>query len=322
MARPTPWNVSKGIAYDEDELANLDKDQLLSKFDLDWTVTLNPIHVYTEARGYVELDKRFATVRDDEHVIEVVGSRYKVTQNAEFIDLLSQVRKSGLAEFAAGGYINGGSGVYAVMKLNQDVKIGSDPHAPYLIARTSHDGSCSLVVAPLVMRIRCTNAITSSLMRANVKYTKKHTLFSQLNVDDLIAKIQIAKTNISDYSSLANKLIDSKFDDQDFESLMVQQFAIPPHILTSSEDMLSRGDKVIRNRMLSYRNFARTAWYSRDEHDTQSNIYGTRYGAFQAIVEAIDHRGNVMNERQANKILLDDDSSLKAKALRLISIGA
>jgi phage/plasmid-like protein (TIGR03299 family) len=321
MARPTPWNVSKGIAYDEDELASLDKNQLLSKFDLDWNVTLNPIHVYMETGEYVELDKRFATVRDDKHVIEVVGSRYKVTQNAEFIDLLAEVRKRGLAEFAAGGYINGGSGVYVVMKLNQNVTIADDPHAPYLIARTSHDGSCSLVVAPLVMRIRCTNAITRQLMNANVKYTKKHTLYSTLNVDDLISKINLAKHSITNYESIANKLIESKFDDQDFESLMVEQFSIPAHILTVSEDMLSRGDKIIRNRMLSYRNFARTAWYSRDEHDTQSNIYGTRYGAFQAIVEAVDHRGNVMNERQANKILLDDDSSLKAKALRLISIG-
>ena len=322
--RKSVWQLSKGIQYLEDDLYMMDSNEVLAAFGLDWKVELNNVYTKDED-GVIEIPNRYATVRvcnDGARVpLEVVGTKYKVTQNHEFIDLLDQLRKRQIAEFCGGGYLKNGQGVYAVMKLNRDVNIKSDPHAPYLIARTSHDGSSAVQVAPLLMRIMCTNAITRSLMRSDMKYTKKHTTFSQLNVDDLISRVEIVSNDIDTYASLANVLIEQSFTDGEFESLLLSQFDIPSHILTSSEDMLSRGEKILRNRALHYRGHARRAWYSISQ-DTQGNIKNTKYGAFQAIIEAIDHHGHGMNERQAMNIINDNDSSLKDKALRLITTGA
>jgi len=324
MSRKSIWELTQAIHYKEDELFSMNKDEVLSAFGLDWNVELNQVYTKDDD-GLIEIENRFASVRvcnDGARIpLEVVGTKYKVTQNSEFIELLDSLRKRDIAEFCSGGYIKNGQGVYAIMKLNEDVKIENDPHAPYLIARTSHDGSSSVTVAPLLIRIGCTNAITRTLMNANSKYSKKHTTFSQLNVDDLINRVTIVRNDISNYVSLANNLINLSYSDGDFESLLIKQFDIPAHILTADEEMLSRGDKILRNRAMHYRAHARRAWYSENQ-DTQSNIANTKYGAFQAIIESIDHHGHGMNERQAISIINDKDSTLKDKALRLITTGA
>ena len=317
------WKYSKLIQYQD--TTDMSVDKVLNAFDLNWNVRLWQAYaINPENNDAVSIENRWVTVRENhdksDFPLEVVGGKYKITQNWEFIDLLNGIRKAGYAEFVAGNYIKNGQGVYVIMKLNKDVSIEGDPHSSYLIARTSHDGSCSVSVSPLIMRIQCTNAITSAILKAKTKYSIKHTTNNTFSLDALLAKVKLVSTHVADYSMLANRLLNTSYSDAEFETLLTKQFEIPSHILVAKEDMLSRGDKIVRNRALNYRDYARKAWYG-DGQDTQNAIKNTRYGAFQAIIESIDHRGTEMSESQAMRIILDNDSQMKDKAYSLILQG-
>jgi hypothetical protein len=322
--RINPWQVlHKRIEYvDKSELSHASVDELLERFNLNWQVELWDVNA-SNGEESVHVPNRYATVAvgaDSVSPLSVVGGYYKPTQNKEFVELLTQVRNMNIAEFVALGSANSGRYVYAVMELNNGVNIPGDPHAGYLIARTSHDGSCSLTVSPLIMRIMCTNAINASVMRGRHTsgvYTARHTLNTNLSYDSLIAQMNLSHTLIKDWSIMANRLIDSPMSDEQFESLKDKCFAFPAAVTSTPNNMWSRSDLVMFNKMQSYRDAAVSAYFGK----TQENLYGTRYGGLQAIIEAVDHRKE-MSESQARAIILDKPSVYKQKALELVTVGA
>ena len=326
MTRLNPWEVvSKRIKYaDKDELAVMDVDSILAKFDLDWSVELYNVAAVNSANESYLIDDRYATMKvkeDSVAPLAVVGGYYKPTQNIDFANLLHQVRREGFAEFVSLGQIKNGRTIYAIMELNDGVDIPGDPHAGYLIARTSHDGSSSLNVSPLLMRISCTNAINGSLMRAKNMgnfYNARHTLNTNLNYDSLIAQLHLTKRSIMEWSALANKLLNISVTDSDYEQLKNKCFAYPSSLMGIRRDLWTRSQIMLVNKMSSYREAADKAWYGMD---TQAGLKNTKYGILQALIEAVDHRKD-MTEAQAKSIILDKESELKQKALELVTVGS
>ncbi len=65
-----------------------------------------------------------------------------------------------IARYAAAGEYDDGAKVWMLMSLPKEMEIQGDPHAAFLLAKTSHDGSSSVVVRPIIERLFCARVPT------------------------------------------------------------------------------------------------------------------------------------------------------------------
>lgn len=285
---------------------------------LDWTVHLDDIQTTTG----LEIEDKFATVKtvineDGVHrsVLGVVGKRYQVVQNAEIFSALDALVDSGDARYAAAGQLDGGRIVWMLMELPKEVSIAGDPHAAYLLARTSHDGTSSLQIAPTITRLRCTNQI-NNILRGDVKYTLRHSTGAKIRVQQLRDALGVVYANIDNYVDTATGLLSLKVDDRDVQTMIKKIFPLPAEIENTSFELLTTGEKNALSRANKARH--RVANIYRNGTGTQEGLEGTAYGLWQAVIEYADHFTSGTEVKRAERILTNKSDAIKTKALATI----
>jgi len=265
---------------------------------------------------------KFATVRtnDDgsQSVLGTVGGRYQVFQNTEMFSALDGLVDSGDARYAYAGEINKGASVYMVMELPEGVKVKGDPHKAYLLARTSHDGSSSLQIAPIVERIHCINQI-SGIFRKTATYSLKHTTNAKVQVEDIRKVIPIIYQGIEEYESISRYLLDRKVDDDQVNEIFKKMWSLPSEVEDKPYSMLSTGQRRQYNKAEHARSTARRIYGGAT--GTQENIIGTEFAAYQAIVEYIDHYSHKDAAIRAERTVNGTFDKQKRRALSLLTKG-
>ena len=289
--------------------------QVAQQAGLDWTVSLSNMHT----EEFMHVPKKQAVVKKHDgkqSVIGVVGSKYKVFQNSEVFGSLDGLIDSGEARYAAAGEYDDGAKVWMLMSLPKEMEIKGDPHAAFLLAKTSHDGSSSVVVRPIIERLWCANQI-NRIFRAKNKahtYTLRHTSNAVLSVSDMRNLLDLTYSSIDMYSDLANHLIQRETDISRATAYFKKVWALPTKIEQSPMHLLSKGEKNAKSRALNARQKA-FAIYS--DSPTQENIRDTEFGLWQAVVEYADH----YSQKDASiSILAGRNDGIKLRALELLSI--
>jgi phage/plasmid-like protein (TIGR03299 family) len=289
--------------------------QVAQQAGLDWTVSLSNMHT----EEFMHVPKKQAVVKKHDgkqSVIGVVGSKYKVFQNSEVFGSLDGLIDSGEARYAAAGEYDDGAKVWMLMSLPKEMEIKGDPHAAFLLAKTSHDGSSSVVVRPIIERLFCANQI-NRIFRAKNKahtYTLRHTSNAVLSVSDMRNLLDLTYSSIDMYSDLANHLIQRETDISRATAYFKKVWALPTKIEQSPMHLLSKGEKNAKSRALNARQKA-FAIYS--DSPTQENIRDTEFGLWQAVVEYADH----YSQKDASiSILAGRNDGIKLRALELLSI--
>jgi phage/plasmid-like protein (TIGR03299 family) len=289
---------------------------------LDWHVSLadlEAIAVNDTGVSRLAVPQTFATIRTDkdggQSVLGTVGSRYKVFQNGEMFSALDALVDSGEARYANAGELRDGAQVWMLLELPREVKIKDDPHAAYLLARTSHDGSCSLGVTPLVNRLFCSNQI-SGIFRKNTKYSLHHTTNAVLKVDEMRTMLDVIYTGIETYELIADKLLNVSVSDNDVERVFNKMWTLPSIIEKTPYNKLSTGERRTFNRVTDARTTAMNIYQS---SSTQDNIRGTAFGAFQAIVEYLDWNSHKSEATRAERVIAGKYDRLKSRALDLVT---
>lgn len=292
---------------------------------LDWHVQLADVQalaVSNDGVNTLEVPSTFATVRTNkdatQSVLGTVGGRYKVFQNDEMFSGLDALVDSGDARYAYAGEVKGGAQVYMVLELPNEVKIANDPHACYLVARTSHDGSTALQISPSVTRLRCTNQIAGIFAKAGT-YTLRHTTNAEFKIEDIRRIIPVTYEGIKAYELIGNKLINEKLTDAEVDAIFKKMWDLPSIIEQTPYGMLSAGQKRQFNAATVARATARNIY--RGETGTQEELRGTRFGAFQAIVEYADHFSHKAESVRAERIITGSADRIKSKALALLTKG-
>jgi len=292
---------------------------------LDWHVQLADVQalaVSNDGVNTLEVPSTFATVRTNkdatQSVLGTVGGRYKVFQNDEMFSGLDALVDSGDARYAYAGEVKGGAQVYMVLELPNEVKIANDPHACYLVARTSHDGSTALQISPSVTRLRCTNQIAGIFAKAGT-YTLRHTTNAEFKIEDIRRIIPVTYEGIKAYELIGNKLINEKLTDAEVDAIFKKMWDLPSIIEQTPYAMLSAGQKRQFNTATVARATARNIY--RGETGTQEELRGTRFGAFQAIVEYADHFSHKAESVRAERIITGSADRIKSKALALLTKG-
>lgn len=291
---------------------------------LDWSVSLHNLHadvpVLLESgvgTKILPVDKRMGVVKTlptgESKVIGVVGTKYKPLQNTDVFSALDTLIDSSDMRYAAAGEYDDGAKVWMVLEVPNGITIANDPHASFILARTSHDGSSSLIIKPIILRHMCQNQI-SSIYNSRTKhtYTMRHTLNSELSLQDVRNIIELSYNNAHEYAALATNLMGKKVvtRGQALEYFK-RVWALPSKTENTPVELLTKGEKTARTRALQARSIAYNIY---SQSDTQENIRGTEFGLWQAVVEYADHH----TRNGALNTITQRNDGIKQRALALL----
>jgi len=299
---------------------------------LDWEVRTIPLQGYVESSvnnyesvtDYYEVPNKQGVLRlDKDHnnsIIGVVGSKYKIVQNMEVFGALDSLIESGEARYSAAGEYNGGANVWMLMELPTGITVADDPHAAYLLAKTSHDGSCSVIIRPIIERIFCANQIGNLIhgkMKKPLMYKMKHTTNSELSVSDIRNITTITYQAIEDYELTAEQLLKRNVDKQQVMAIFKKVWALPSEVEDAPVHLLSQGQQ----RQQTIATTARAkAWDIYSQSPTQENIRGTAFGVWQAVIEYADYYASGGDDRRTLATISGSNDRIKNKALSILTV--
>jgi hypothetical protein len=124
--------------------------------------------------------------------------------------------------------------------------------------------------------------------------------------------------DVQKYATVSSYLRSIEFSNEEFKNFVNRVYPLPSKIEFSPYEMLSAGERTSKTRAERSRTNAINIWLGGTF--TQDNISGTKFGAFQSIVEATDHFSkNYM--KQASKMILGTDIAIKSRALQLLGVN-
>ena len=274
---------------------------------------------------YINVPKKQAIIREDNNsVIGIVGSKYKMVQNMEVFNALDTLIDAGDARYAAAGEYNGGASIWMVLELPQGINVANDPHAAFLLVKTSHDGSSSVVIKPIIERLFCANQVNGLISNRNgnrnrkyneYTYRMSHTTNQELSIADIRNITNLTYTAIADYQLVANNLLSKTMTRGETLNFFKQVWALPSTVEDKPYDLLSRGE---RKQQTIAKEARDKAWAIYSQSETQENIRGTAFGAWHAVVEFADHYASGGAERLAAATLSGRNDKIKTKALSLL----
>ena len=298
---------------------------------LDWKVELTDLYAerqtvvspYDTLTEKLEVPRKQAVIKrgdDGESVIGVVGSKYKIVQNMEVFGALDTLIESGEARYSAAGEYNGGANVWMLMELPNGVTVSGDPHAAFLLTKTSHDGSCSVIIRPIIERVFCANQIGKIVhgkMKKPLMYKMKHTTNSELSISDIRNITTITYQAIEEYELTAAQLLKRQVDKQQAMNIFKKVWALPPEIEDMPYDLLSKGQRKQSTMALDAR---AAAWNIYNSSPTQENIKGTAFGVWQAVIEYADYYAVGGEEKRTLATISGTNDRVKNKALSILTV--
>jgi len=161
-----PWH-GKGTVLDNPATSA----EAVAAANLDWRVTLLPMHARVESTGaLVDVKDRFAVAREDTLLAEepivlgTVGCKYRPIQNSEAFAFMDSVVGEKRAVYHTAGALGQGERVWLLAKLPQDILVTRDDRIEqYLLLSNSHDGSSAMRVMFTHVRVVCNNTLTLAL---------------------------------------------------------------------------------------------------------------------------------------------------------------
>lgn len=317
--KPAWKNLGKDVEY------NMTVEEAIRYGKLDFTVGLEPVYVKydeeTEERIGTQaglVPDTMATYRTDTgRVFSAVGSRYEVVQNIEVFEFFNIFLKEGRAVFEQVGMLNGGGQIFLSAKLDRDLVIDGLPDElieNYLLLVNSHDGSSSVQVILMPMRISCWNQLPG--ISSSNKIMIRHTRSAHMRIEEAMQMITTVDKFIDQTSELYSELARIKVSDaevRDFYNIV---------FLTSDEYESVQRAKNYRNSLAvssKKKNILDTVNYSYHNGIAQENIIGTMYGAINGIVHYFQNLKTYRDEEQkmSSMFLGGTDSRVISKAVQI-----
>lgn len=284
---------------------------------LDWSVSMRPVFTGGIDAGQnehsIEIADTFATVRDtDDHVLGVVGDRYKVVQNRECFEFLDTVVDDSEAKYETAGSLNEGRIVWMLLNLGRDIIVDEDRTVPYLLMVNSHDGSTSIRGLPTPIRVVCSNTLRLALSSKAYKgFSFRHTQ----NVDGRIAQartlLNLSYEYVDGFQTEMEKLLDTTVTDDKFYDILENLMPLP---------MAKENNASQVSRVNAQRASIEKLWYEPEFANQQGTAWSlinavSNYEQWQSHLRGDTSR----DERIAIKTVQNTESPLTQKAWNLVS---
>lgn len=304
------WNVYQTPAFiypGELAEAKIDNDGYVIESDISRAFKL----VGTQrVEGEVPVPDYYLNVRDDIHrVVGVVKKRYRIFQNVEAPIFLDNLVDSGDALYETAGSLHGRSQTWWLMKLPEDVSVAGDPREKietYLLLTNSHDGSTSIVVAVVTIRVVCQNTLAWSLNNAIRSMKIRHTESAKDRFMEARRTLELGFTYQAELLKIGDQMVNTSFSDEEFQAFLDSLVPTPEPTVKDNKITNQRGITMAKNA----KGLITSVYYN---NETQKNIKGTLWGAVQACQFYSDHMSISRNT---------DDSSAEENRFKRLTSGA
>ncbi len=284
-----------------------------------WNVRRSPLFTSTTVNvgGYdidltIDVPDQFAVLRDNPvtekpDVLGVVGKRQTFIQNEEHVAFLDALVDGG-ARFDTAGSLKNGAQVFVTMKLPEQIMIGGvDPLDINIAAINGHNGSSSFKVLVTPVRIVCANTLTAALDNHSHEYRVRHTANAKMSIAQAREALEMSWTYSNEFALAAERMVNTPITTGQFEKVCEQLFGkreedAPKQRITKLDTLRGLLDA-----------------------DTQANVKGTRWGAYNAITEYLDHfapahKGKAGRDVSRATAALTTAMSVKAEAFDLLAV--
>jgi phage/plasmid-like protein (TIGR03299 family) len=297
-AKETPWH-RLGVVLPE-RPASL--DAALDAAGLRWRIDQQPVHLPDRREPVAGFR---ANVRSDTRdVLGIVSEDYRVVENAEAFAFLANLIGSEL-HFETAGSLWGGRQVFVTAEVPDWIEVGGDAVRRYVLVSTWHTGTGAVKAAVTPLRVVCNNTLRAALAGARDVYRVAHLGEPTRQLHEARAVLDMTVDYYRQFAAFGDRL------------------ALQP----MSEGALGRvvgelypQDAALGGRAARTREQAREAVLELFRHgDTVGNAPGSKWAAWNAIVEVHDHHGR--RPRTAEGAFLrraEDPRGIKARALALI----
>jgi phage/plasmid-like protein (TIGR03299 family) len=266
----------------------------------------------------------YATVRTNPingrlDVLGVVGSKYEPVQNEASCQLLDALVDQSGAHFETAGALRGGRETFVTMKLPQSIvfngKDGSrDTTSFYLVALNSHDGSSKFRFLITPIRIVCANTQDAAIAAAKASWGIRHTGGARAFIQEARNALKLSWRYIEAFEAEAAELYAAPMDTEEMRRFANTLLEVDTAVTAATaHHRRERANGIIK------------LWTS---SPTVAPIAGTRWAAYNAVTEFLDHVVPIRGTRTStdantaralrNISIAGSTHSLKAQAFRLL----
>lgn len=275
---------------------------------LDWRVYQTPTFIYaggaavatTDEMGYVvephisrgfklvgtsrgskavRVPDFYANVRDDTHdVLGLVKQRYRLVQNADAPAVLDAVVEGGAGRLVSAAALHGGSQVWWLARLTDPLHFGGDAAEAlhiFLLLVNSHDGSTSLALRVVPLRVSSQTVLAWSLPGAQKSMQLRHTDFAKENAFLARKVLEFAKGYADRLNDVAIGMLERQLSEGEFHRFIDAVLPTPARRVRAGRVLNQRGVTMAEN---AKRAIAHVYLHEQ----TQQGIKGTLWGAVHA----------------------------------------
>lgn len=296
-----------------------------------WDVRKAPIFMHGEPTitddgvtpgEVLEVPDRWATVRTNPvsgttDYLGVVGAHYTPIQNEDHADLLDALVGESGAHYETAGALRGGRETFMTMKMPQHLDVNGDRTDYYVAALNSHDGSSAFRLLVTPVRIVCANTQAWAISRAKSSFSIRHTSNAREAIVEARHALGLVDEYLARFEEMVQELADSPFSDAEAVALF--------HKLAGDEDpQLSTRTKNTRASHFDGMNAV-----LRQSITIDDAMRGTKFGAWNAVTEYVDHFMPVRGKQDATAaaearalrtITSSDATALKTRAVDLLMV--
>ena len=300
-------------------------DEALQCAGLGWQVTHGDVLVvttaqWTDAPGTTHPREPIpaagfkANVRADTGaVLGIVSADYEVVDNRDAFRFLHALIGSDL-HFETAGSLWGGRRVWVLARRHDYIELGGDRSATCIYVANSNNGSMAVTAAVTPIRIVCANTLDAALRHAEHGVSAQRTLRFR-HTGNLPAKFAEARQVLGmtidyeqQFKTLADRLAREPITERALEHRVL------PHLWVIDTDL---GKTARANRERTIGRVLDVFRGQGSAGDTTGNSRGSKWVAFNAIAEHLDH-GRRYSTRTNQMQRSFEDAGLKQRALELV----
>jgi phage/plasmid-like protein (TIGR03299 family) len=283
--RGTPaWHNLANRIFAQDETVST--QMMLDEAKLsNWNVSLSPVSDFIPESWNDSSNSQLVTrtnpFNGGTDVLSTVGARYKVVQNEELFSFADNILDGdSRCAWESAGSLKNGKVVFGSLTVPREMVLdpsgANDKTKLYLIVWTSHDGSVAVQAAITPVRVVCQNTLNLAMKNAKQSFKIRHTQTAE-------GKIQIARETLGltlgyfdSFEKEAQALFNAEITDKQFQDIVKTIYPKP----AESDSKLAKtkwDNKVVLLNDLYHNS------------PTNTNIKGTKWGAFNALTERLDY---------------------------------
>lgn len=282
----TPAWHREGNVIDTEGRLGLTMEEALEQSGLDWEVEVVPIYAKwagkMNAGKLLTIEGRYGVQRTiDGKVFGTVGGTWKPTQNREgFVILQTLIEQAGgQVWIESAGALDGGKKVWMLARCGGDmqISIAGEQYKTYLGFTNGHDGRTSVTSFMCDERVVCANTLTIATSKSDAGdriVRVRHTSKAGERIAEAHHLLKLRNLRTEELARQGEWLVDQTMDDRDFERFLNKLMPVGV-VGTPGATMIAQRQDLVKSVYLTADNLA--------------PIRGTRWGAFQAVAEYVDH---------------------------------